>query len=94
MRSRKGWDLFKIVLLLEARKAFDKLYLSDRNHFDRVRTAIHQLAADPYIGKPLSRELKGKYSLRVGVYRIIYNVEQHEVTIYIVDIGHRREVYR
>ncbi|MBF0595145.1 MAG: type II toxin-antitoxin system RelE/ParE family toxin [Candidatus Omnitrophica bacterium] len=86
--------MFKLVLLTGARKAYEKLFVSDRAHFDRVRAAIHALSAEPYLGKPLRHELKGKYSLRVGVYRIIYRVERREVIVYVLDIGHRREIYQ
>jgi mRNA interferase RelE/StbE len=46
------------------------------------------------LGKSLKQRLAGKYSLRVSVYRIIYTIEKEKVVIYILDIGHRREVYR
>ncbi len=49
---------------------------------------------DPFLGKPLKDNLKGKYSFRVGSYRIIYSVHKHEITVYVLDIGHRREIYQ
>jgi mRNA interferase RelE/StbE len=51
-----------------------------------------KLLRDPLLyGKPLRRDLHGCYKLRVGNYRVIYQVRQEN--IYIIVIGHRRDVY-
>jgi len=42
----------------------------------------------------LTGELAGLYKLRVGDYRVIYEVLWEEETIVIHAIGHRREIYR
>ena len=42
----------------------------------------------------LSGDLVGLYKLRVGDYRVIYEVIHNEETIVIHAIGHRREIYR
>jgi len=34
------------------------------------------------------------YRVREGAYRIIYTIRDLEVTVLVLDIGHRREVYR
>jgi mRNA interferase RelE/StbE len=81
-------------LLSEAEKFYRKLFTSDRSIFVRVSRALKSLAEDPFTGKPLKHRLKGKYSLRIGSYRIIYQVEKKIVTVYVLDIGHRRDVYQ
>ena len=43
--------------------------------------------------KPLKGKYKGKYRLRVGNYRIIYEKFEDELIILIVRIAHRKEVY-
>lgn len=65
----------------------------DRSHRSRIQDAIEQkLIFHPErYGKPLQETLKGLYSLRVGDYRVIYKICGNE--IWIVRIGHRREVY-
>jgi len=35
-----------------------------------------------------------RYRLRQGQYRIIYSIQDEELTIWIVKVGHRKEVYR
>ena len=36
----------------------------------------------------------GRYRVRQGDYRIVYSIQDDEQTVWIVTIGHRREVYR
>ncbi len=87
--------MYKLILLPAARKFYEGLFYSDRVQFKRIAKAMDFLQTDPLnAGKPLRHDLKGKYSLRVGIYRIIYQVKQHEITVYILDIGHRRDVYQ
>ncbi len=44
--------------------------------------------------EPLAGDLAGLYKLRVGDYRVIYEVLHREQTIVIHAIGHRRDIYR
>ena len=60
-----------------------------------ILEAIRDLADDP---KPHGcRKLHGSehtYRIRIGDYRVIYSIENSALTIWIVRIGHRKEVYR
>jgi mRNA interferase RelE/StbE len=61
---------------------------------DRLIAAIRALADTP---RPSGvRKLTGRDSwrLRVGDYRIIYEVDDRRVTVTVIAIGHRRDVYR
>ncbi len=86
--------MYSVILLPEAEKSYRKLSFSDYSHFLRVARALQSLKQDPFQGKLLKYKLKGQYSLRVGAYRIIYTVGKRKITVYILDIGHRREIYR
>jgi len=86
--------LYKIILLSAAEKSYRNLFAANKELFQRIDNALETLKTNPFLGKPLKDRLKGKYSLRVGVYRIIYSIDKQEITIYILDIAHRREVYR
>ena len=61
-----------------------------------IQRAIEEkLATDPLrFGLPLRRNLKGLMKLRVGDYRIIYSIEYKEVVVLVIQIGHRREIYK
>jgi len=45
-------------------------------------------------GKPLQRELVGRWSARRGDYRIIYSLDDDTKTMYVLKIAHRSVVYR
>jgi mRNA interferase RelE/StbE len=60
---------------------------------EKVRNAVDQLSADPLRGKALAFSLKGLRSWRTGDWRIVYKAEQLRVTVIIVTVGHRRDVY-
>jgi mRNA interferase RelE/StbE len=53
------------------------------------------LAEDPHrVGKPLRDLLPGSYSARVGVYRIIYEIDDVVQVVSVERIGHRADIYR
>jgi len=58
-----------------------------------ISQAIEDIKDDPYIGKPLIREHRGRYSYRIRVYRIIYTINMIDKTVYIISAGHRATVY-
>ena len=60
----------------------------------RLRLAFKVLSRNPR--PPKSVKLKGRsgYRVRVGDYRIIYEIFDKRVIILIVRIGHRREIYK
>jgi mRNA interferase RelE/StbE len=45
-------------------------------------------------GEPLRKDLKGLWKYRIGSYRVICSIEDKEIVVLIVRVGHRREVYR
>jgi mRNA interferase RelE/StbE len=60
----------------------------------RLIEAIDRLATEPTAGGVLKGEFRGLRRLRVGRYRIVYEVDEGELTILVVRIGHRKDVYR
>jgi mRNA interferase RelE/StbE len=59
-----------------------------------MMNALEDIAADPYSAKPLTGDLSGHYSFRVGDYRIIYEIDARELVVFIEKLLHRKEVYR
>jgi mRNA interferase RelE/StbE len=55
---------------------------------------IDRLADNPTAGARLKGELDGLWRVREGDFRIIYELRQQEVTVLVLRVGHRREVYR
>ena len=85
---------YKIVFTKPAQKEYSYLYKTNKALFWRIRTAMHSLAENPTQGKPMKLDMKGKWSYRIGMYRIIYSIYHNILTIYILDIGHRHDIYR
>jgi mRNA interferase RelE/StbE len=61
---------------------------------DRIREAIAGLAEDPRPATA-SRKLRGRegYRLRVGDYRVIYDIDDEEEVVSVLDVGHRQRIY-
>ena len=54
------------------------------------------IAKDPYASLPFVKRLKDSrnFRFRFGNYRAVYTVVDKVLTIIVIDIGHRREIYR
>lgn len=85
----------KAWLISYVKSAMDDIAELDGSAKRVVKKAIEEkLIVDPLkFGKPLRRNISGLFKLRVGDYRIIYQVKESEVVVVIVKVGHRREVY-
>lgn len=80
--------MYKIIIKKKAKKFIDRL---PKNEKIRIIKAIELLPNGEDIKK-----LKGHgdlLRLRVGDYRIIYTVNNGELTVYIIDAGNRGEIY-
>lgn len=63
----------------------------DREVQVRILREINTLKKNPYAGKPLRGKLKEIYSLRIGKYRVLYQIKGSEVLLLVV--GHRKRIY-
>lgn len=83
---------WQIVFTAEAEKAFGKL---DKPVRRRIDAALTKLEADP---RPAgTKKLKGEsgaWRLRVGDWRVIYQIRDGELVVLVIEIGHRSQVYR
>ena len=81
---------YTVVLTTRALRLLRKLPPPVRLTIGRV---IGDLANDP---RPagVGRGPDGTYKVRVGDYRILYDIEDDRLTVLVVKIGHRSEVYK
>jgi len=61
---------------------------------DAVEEALGQLEREPHVGHELRGRLSGLRSLRVGTYRIIYQLADNDRTVRVAAIRHRSIAYR
>lgn len=86
---------YRIEFTRPAQKELSKLAKSIQpKQLRRIRDTIDGLAEDPRPLKAESVETTDYLRVRTGDYRIVYQVEEEVLTVLVVRIGHRREVYR
>ena len=81
-------------LLIKASAAKELRAIPNKRDRQRIVKRILGLETDPR--PPGSQKLSGRerYRIRQGQYRIVYGIEKDELVVYVVKIGHRRDVYR
>ena len=76
------------------KKSVEKdLKIIPKRDLSRILQKIASLQVDP---RPIgSEKLTGqeRYRLRQGTYRIVYSIQDYELTVWVVKVGHRRDIY-
>lgn len=83
---------YSLFIQPSAQKALAKL---DRDIRYRIGSRIDALARDPR--PPGTEKLSGTqdlYRIRIGEYRVIYQIRDKELRVLVVRVGHRKDVYR
>ena len=68
--------------------------LTDRALYQKLRTAIDGPADDPHPAQSKRVTGRADYRLRVGDYCLLYTVDDGQLTILVINIGHRRDIYQ
>ena len=58
-----------------------------------IQAAMKALREDPWRGKLLQMSLRGLRSWRTGAFRIVYRIQEEQIEILVLAVGHRRNVY-
>ncbi|MFT5702673.1 MAG: mRNA interferase RelE/StbE [Rickettsiales bacterium] len=84
---------WKIIFTKKAQKQINNL---DKSVQSRIKKAIlEKLMVNPDLFiEPLTGDFTGYYKFRIGDYRLICSKENEELTIIIIELGHRSEVYK
>ena len=82
---------YRLLIKPSAAKEIEALPKQDRR---RIITKITSLSRDPR--PPSCEKLSGhdQYRLRQGNYRIVYEIQDLDLVVVVVTVGHRRDVYR
>lgn len=83
---------YEVRFSKKAEKAYNKLPVSIRLRIDEK---LVYLRTTPRGGD--TKKLSGQadaYRTRVGEYRIVYEIEDKQLLVWIIDVGHRRDIYR
>ena len=60
----------------------------------KIVKRIESLAENPFPEEAIRLKGREEWRIRQGDYRILYVVEHDVVTVFVVKVGHRREIYR
>jgi mRNA-degrading endonuclease RelE of RelBE toxin-antitoxin system len=82
-----------LAQLVLARRARHDLLELDWPLIDAIEDALGLLERDPFTGYALRGRLRGLYSLRVGAYRILYQLTDEGKTVRVAAIRHRSVSY-
>ena len=85
---------YNVELSNQAERVIRRMAEREPALYQRVVRSLDDLGRDPFQGKRLTGDLKGRYSYRIGTYRIVYLIRQRELLVLVIDIGHRRDIYR
>jgi mRNA interferase RelE/StbE len=82
---------YHVILPKSVQKQLDRL---PDESVERILARLTELEVNPR--PPDAKKLKGRkaWRIRVGDYRVIYEIYGRELQILVITVGHRREVYR
>ena len=82
---------FSIQIKQSAAKELKHVAKPDRL---RIIAAIDRLSESPHLGASLKGGLRGLRRLRIGDYRVVYELRDEELVVLVIRVAHRREAYR
>jgi len=84
-------DAYKIFFKRSVEKDFEPIPKKD---LKRILDRIKVLADDPHPAGCEKLTGQERYRVRQGKYRIVYSNQDNELTIWVVKVGHRKDLYR
>ena len=82
---------YKIVPTHKFAKSFKKLDPFVRK---QIKSYLNRVTDNPRAkGKALVANRTGQWRYRVGAYRVIVNIQDNELVILALEVGHRRDIY-
>lgn len=83
--------VYEIKFLPSLQKTINKMdpYLKHR-----MNQKLEALALNPSMGDKLKGISDTTYRIKVGKYRVLYQIKDKELIILVINFGHRKEIYR
>jgi mRNA interferase RelE/StbE len=82
---------YKVFFKKSVWKDFESI---PKKELKRILERIDSLSESPRPPGSLKLSGKERYRLRQGNYRILYSIQDEELTVWVVKIAHRKKVYR
>lgn len=83
--------MYQVKIEKAAVKALEKI---DEPHYSKLKKSILDLSKNP---RPLGyKKLKGRegYRIRVGDYRILYDIIDEVLIVLVLELGHLKDIYK
>ncbi|PIU68365.1 MAG: type II toxin-antitoxin system RelE/ParE family toxin [Armatimonadetes bacterium CG07_land_8_20_14_0_80_40_9] len=85
--------MYQILLSKRVEKVLANLQKRNKKLFVRFIQDLNKISENPYCAKALLGKLEGYYSYRVGDYRILFEIDKQQLSVYVEKIEHRKEIY-
>lgn len=82
---------YGVLVRARAQRELESVPYTDQ---DRIESAVRALAENPRPAGCKKLKNSGYWRIRVGVYRVIYEIADPERVVVILHVTHRREAYR
>lgn len=82
---------YKVSLKKRALKALEDI---NEPYYSNIKTAIYGLADNPRPQGYIKLKKRNAYRIRVADYRIIYEILDNLLLVDVIDLGHRKEIYK
>ena len=90
----QGAGRYSLIITPTARRQLTE-HLPEAAAFAAYEFIVGPLLDNPQrVGKRLRPPLADRHSARRGTYRVIYRIEDTQMTVTVVDVAHRRDAYR
>lgn len=82
--------VYEVYWSEKSRAQLEKL---NRKEADMITAKVHSIRDNPFkhVKKLIGLEF---YSLRVGDYRVIMSIEKGKLVVFVLEVGHRKNIYR
>ncbi|MBK8035549.1 MAG: type II toxin-antitoxin system RelE/ParE family toxin [Verrucomicrobiaceae bacterium] len=84
-------EAYQIIFDRRAEKQLQSLPQAEQK---RIQKAVDSLASNPRPPGTIKMSGSTSWRIRVGDYRIIYDIQDSQLIVMVIKIGHRREIYR
>lgn len=82
---------YEVRLKKRAIKALENM---SEPYYSKIKTAIYLLAENSRAYGYIQLKGRNGYRIRIGDYRVIYEIVEEKLLIEIVEIGHRKDIYQ
>jgi mRNA interferase RelE/StbE len=84
--------MYKVIVNKQVFKSLDK---TPKTYLLKIKSAVNDLSENPRpFGYIKLSGFDNLYRIRVGIYRIIYTIQDNILTVEVVKVDHRSNVYK